>query len=537
LAREKHKSPLLPGDSHMSANKQDISKTKIEKEIYNTFKQEKNICIAEFLNKFDVTLFKNREYRSIDYTHESLLKLVLFQQLKGIKFHTKLTKYLRRNPSIRWKLGFNKTPDRTQIGYFINHILDKETKELIDFTTAKIEEVSEKFGILLDVETLEPKKPKKRTKIRNQYLQKKERTREICQLVKKRFSPFIDLNLNHNTVYSKSQFIDLMIHLGQTRDFAENGNKTFREIRNTGCPDADTLLYHLKNYQDYKQLHKMFTTLFEIVWNMTQQANIFDITKRYDVAIDFTEWYYYGDRNTPMVVGKEPDRGTSKCYKFATINIVEAGKRFTLLALPVGPFDTKEQILSKLFSYALQRIKIRRVYVDRGFFDSNAIKVFQRFHLKYLMPATKISTVKDVMDIVPAPSVITDFEMKDITFNLVIVEDELEDGNKVKRAFATNEEYNENDVNLAERLFDLYGKRWGVETSYRIKKHSYLPKTTSKNYLIRLFYFMFSVLLYNLWILADILIWLALFGVVKEDHLVTSKLFGTILYTIDPGGG
>jgi putative transposase len=121
------------------------------------------------------------------------------------------------------------------------------------------------------------------------------------------------------------------------------------------------------------------------------------------------------------------------------------------------------------------------------------------------MPATKISTVINVMEIAPTPSVITDFEMKDITFNLVILEEELKDGGKVKRAFATNEEYDENDVNLAERLFDLYGKRWGVETSYRVKKHSYLPKTTSKNYLIRLFYFMFSVLLYNLWILADIL--------------------------------
>ena len=65
----------------------------------------------------------------------------------------------------------------------------------------------------------------------------------------------------------------------------------------------------------------------------------------------------------------------------------------------------------------------------------------------------------------------------------------------------------------------------------------YLPKTTSKEYLIRLFYFMFSVLLYNLWILADILIWLALFGHVGEDHLVTSKLFGTILYTVDLEGG
>jgi len=127
--------------------------------------------------------------------------------------------------------------------------------------------------------------------------------------------------------------------------------------------------------------------------------------------------------------------------------------------------------------------------------------------------------------------------MKDVTFNLVIVEEEEKDGKVVKRAFATNEIFEENDVGLTERLFLLYGKRWGIETSYRVKKHSYLPKTTSKNYLIRLFYFMFSVLLYNLWILADILIWLALFGEVKEDHLITSKYFGTVLYTIDPGGG
>ena len=280
----------------------------------------------------------------------------------------------------------------------------------------------------------------------------------------------------------------------------------------------------------------MFTTLFEIVWEMTRTANLFDKRKRYDVAIDFTEWYFYGDRGAPMVVGKEPERGTSKCYKFATINIVESGKRFTLLALPVGPFDKKEEILRKLLGYVLERIRIRRVYVDRGFCDSYSIKVFNSLHLKYLMPATKLPTVKKMLEITSAPSIITDFEMKDVTFNLVIVEEEEKNGEMVKRAFATNEQFEENDVSLAERLFLLYGKRWGIETSYRVKKHSYLPKTTSKNYLIRLFYFMFSVLLYNLWILADILIWLALFGEIKEDHLITSKYFGTVLYMIDPGG-
>jgi len=523
----------------MRLGNRNISRETIELEIYNTFglfKEHKSINIVDFLDKLDLTAFKGYKYRSIKFSYESLFKLILFQKLKGIKFHTKLTKFLRQHRQELHTLGFNEIPDRRIIGYFLHHILDNEIKELLEFATHKIEEISEKFGILLDIKTFEPEKPQKETKEQNQHLQRNEKTKEICRLFKKRFAPFINLNLKNNTLYKKNQFIDLLIHMGMTKDFAENGSKTYKELRGQDNPDADTLLYHLKKYTDTKDLHKMFVTLFEIVWEMTRKINLFDIRKHYDVAIDFTEWYFYGDRGAPMVVGKEPERGTSKCYKFATINIVEAGKRFTLLALPVGPFDTKEEILRKLLSYVLERIKIRRLYVDRGFCDSNAIKVFNSLHLKYLMPATKISTVKDVMAITPAPRIITDFEMKDVTFNLVIIEEELENGTKEKRAFATNEEYNENDLNLAERLFDLYGKRWGIETSYRVKKHSYLPKTTSKNYQIRLFYFMFSVLMYNLWILADILIWLALFGVVKEDHLVTSKYFGTVLYTIDPGG-
>lgn len=523
----------------MPSSNRIISKETIEQEIYKTFeklKEKKNIKIADFLQTFGTAPFQDRKYRKINFSYESLFKLILFQKLKGIRFHTKLTKYLNKNPSEKFKLGFTKTPDRTQIGYFVNHILHDETKELIEFITSKIEEISEKFGIILDINTFEPEKPQKETKERNQYLQKNEKTKEVCRLFKKRFSPFINLNLKNNTLYKKNQFIDLLIHLGMTKDFAENGSKTYKELRGLRNPDADTLLYHLKNYTDTKELHRMFTTLFEIVWEMARKINLFDIRKRYDVAIDFTEWYFYGDRGSPMVVGKEPDRGTTKCYKFATINIVESGKRFTMLTLPAGPFDIKEEILRRLLNYVLERIKIRRVYVDRGFCDSNSIKVFNHLRLKYLMPATKISTVKSIMEITPAPCVIKDFEMKDITFNLVIVEEKDNNGIMVKRAFATNEIYNENDINLTERLFLLYGKRWGIESSYRVKKHSYLPKTTSKNYFIRLFYFMFSVLLYNLWILADILIWLALVGVVKEDHLLTSKYFGTVLYMIDPGG-
>jgi hypothetical protein len=232
-----------------------------------------------------------------------------------------------------------------------------------------------------------------------------------------------------------------------TQDYAENGSKTLKELKGPHNPDADTLLYHLKHYDHYPDLHRMFTTLFEVIWEMTKTAHLFDIHKKYDVAIDFTEWYYYGDRGTPMIVGKKPERGTTKCYKFATITIVETTRRFTMLAVPVGPFDNKHKILETLITYV----------------DSDSIKLFQRHHLKYLMPCTQISTVKNLLNITPAPAVITDFPLADTTFTMVILQETKENGETLKYAFATNEHYDEHDVTLTERLFQLYGKRWGIE--------------------------------------------------------------------------
>jgi len=499
----------------------------------NNSTKKKNIYIADLLEKLDISTIKNKNYRKIKYSYESLIKLILYQKLKKFRFITQTRQYLKNHPDEAVQLGFKQLPDRRQIGYFQNHILDNRTKELLDFIVFKIEEISEKFGIILDTIVVKPLKPRRQTKIRNQYYQRDKKTREICKVIKKRFTPFIDLKLHHNTIYRKKQFIDLLIHMGMTRDFAENGSKTFKEIKGEKTPNSDTLLYHIKNYDNFREIQKMYLTLFEILWTMVKQSNIIDVHRSYDVAVDYTEWFYYGDRSTPMIVGKKPERGTTKCYKFATINIVEAGKRFTLLAIPVGPFDTKESILKQLFTYALERIKIRRVYVDRGFFDSTSINTIKQFRLRFLMPCTANSRIKQLLEILPAPTVIKDYEMENSLFNVVIVEDE----NGDKRAFATNEDFNENDVDLAQRLFLLYGKRWGIETSYKVKKQSFLPKTTSKNYLIRIFYFLFSVLLYNLWLLVDVLLWLAVFGEVGSDHLITSKYFGTILYTIDPGGG
>jgi putative transposase len=121
------------------------------------------------------------------------------------------------------------------------------------------------------------------------------------------------------------------------------------------------------------------------------------------------------------------------------------------------------------------------------------------------------------------PITIGDVKKKSVSVNLVVVLDD----NMEKRGFVTNMDL---DRLHTRRLSKLYSKRWGIETAYRVKK-DFRPKTTSKNYVIRLFYFLFSVCLYNLWELVNVI--LALVDRIDpKTPFIAAKLFGTILFRV-----
>ncbi|MGF3555184.1 MAG: hypothetical protein ACQXXF_07990, partial [Thermoplasmatota archaeon] len=235
----------------MQTSKRNISHTTIEKEIYNTFEQfkiKKEITIADYLNKLHISYFNNDVYRSIKFPYESLIKILIFQKLKGIKFQSQLEKYLRFHRQELHKLDLTTVPNQRTINYFVNNILDEETKQLVNFVTSKIEDISNKFGIILDTNLIKPSVPKEKTE-RTYYHNKNLKTKEISKQFKKRFSSILDLNIKKNSIYKKYDFIDLLLHLCNTNDFAENGSKTF-QLQRTKTPNGDTLLYHLKDYHD-----------------------------------------------------------------------------------------------------------------------------------------------------------------------------------------------------------------------------------------------------------------------------------------------
>tara|TARA_Y100000310_G_scaffold258493_1_gene266936 strand:+ start:4493 stop:5632 length:1140 start_codon:yes stop_codon:yes gene_type:complete len=358
---------------------------------------------------------------------------------------------------------------------------------------------------------------------------KSKEIKRITKLLKKKVYPSINLKMHHNSKYSETDFLDLLTYVAITHDFTNNGSKTF-ELLKENTPASNTVIHHIKKL-DSEYVEKLFMKTFDKLIKEATKYKPF--RKRVDLAIDITEQMYYGDKNDYMVCETKPKDGTSHCFRYITINVVENGKRFTLLALPMHKFTTKAKVVRKLIEYAKSKVKIRYVYLDRGFFNSEIINLLKELKVKFLMPAIRNVKIQRFMrEYKEVQSKIIDYDMgyrkyNRAEFKLVFVNDK----QGVKRVFATNIVVAEE---LTQQYFSWYSKRWGIETSYRVKG-DFKARTTSKYYSVRLFYFMWSVCLYNIWVLVSLVVAI-IFHIYLKKPLVTAKLFGAVLYSSEPRG-
>lgn len=80
---------------------------------------------------------------------------------------------------------------------------------------------------------------------------------------------------------------------------------------------------------------------------------------------------------------------------------------------------------------------------------------------------------------------------------------------KGRRAYVTNKDVDGDDL-TAEAVINRYKDRWRIETEFRVIKHSFLPETQTRKFNIRAFYWLFSSMLYNGWVLLD--------AFIRQDH-------------------
>jgi putative transposase len=358
--------------------------------------------------------------------------------------------------------------------------------------------------------------------------------RKFKRTVESEIFPLLDFELHPQAKYDTRAFLELLTHMAITHDFAENGSKTFEFIAERKAPSADDLLWHLAKFSPDEILAR-FTAVFDRVFRIANEVTPLR-GKRFDVAVDFHDWPCRC-KNGEGTIEIQRKKGCSRGYRFATINIVKPGFRFTLLALPVRKHSEMVGVTEKLVKFAMKRIKINRVYCDRWYYKREVVRAFKRLKVKFLIRALESTGIKKIRVIGSLP-VVMDYEMRGNCppygrerVKLLIVRGEKDE----IMYFITNSAVNEEN---AERFAELYRKRWGVEVSYRVKG-DLKPKSASRRYVIRLFYFMFSACLYNLWALANLTVGIAVLRFVPGEPFITTKFFGAVLYLpavpFDPG--
>ena len=511
---------------------------KYEEELKNLFEgsQEKFLKVSQILSSIDFSELVSQEAYS-KFPINSISKLYLFRLIKGLKNYENVKKYLLENPDEAFQLGFYKNennelalPPKRTYNFYLQNKITKEQKEELNLLAERILSLANKNEIILDIEIV-----KKTIKEKKKSYERE--IRETVKLVKKLVYPKIDLKIKENGKFTTKDLLDVLVHVAFTHDFTNNGSFTFKEMnQDRKTPSGDLMLYHFSKFDSVEKLRTMFEKILDVIFNFSKRNYNILQRRKLDIAYDIHNICYYGE-NASYVRGGKFENGTSRFYQFLTCSIVVAGRRFILDVVPIHTLDTIPKLIDESLKRVKTKIRVERAYLDRGFNSSMIINALKKNGINFLMPMVRTSTVKKYFDKFEdnPTGMVKDFVIgkEKATVNLILVDDK--DG--VKRAFISNF-----DVlpEKAFQLYEMYGKRWGIETGYRSVDHDFKPKTTTKNYNIRLFYFLFSVCLFNLWVLVNICISLLIYGRIKDKPLITAKLFATILYRVqieyDSGG-
>lgn len=314
---------------------------------------------------------------------------------------------------------------------------------------------------------------------------------------------------------------EILVRAASNGDTIENTTKTLKKI-----PSANDIRYHLNKIDNFEELEKQI--------NQALKSRVPKGIKKghLKLAIDLNLIPYYGkpsNKELPYIYRSQAKSGTCSFYAYATLYVLMKGKRVTLAIRGVRSLDTSVAIITYLLAEldALD-IQVKQLYLDRGFFNVPVIRWLQALEIPLLMPAIKTGKHGGIKQFLKGrKSYKTTYTMTrsgnqndSVTFDLSIIckyrkgkrnRKGVEYFAYVVHKIKTNLSYIHQD----------YRKRFGIESSYRLKNICRI-RTTNKKPVLRLLFVGFSFILVNIWIT---LLWLKISRKRKGRRLIYRKLF------------
>ena len=320
-------------------------------------------------------------------------------------------------------------------------------------------------------------------------------------------------------VCDEQTLFEILVKAASSGDSIENTAKTLKNV-----PTSNDIRYHLNKINNFEEL--------EIQINKVLKSRIPLGLKNgcQKIAIDLNLICYYGKPTSEellYIYRSEAKSGTNSFYAYATLYVITNNKRVTLAIRGIRRFDTSVAIITYLLAELdFLKINVKKLYLDRGFFNTPVIRWLQALDIPFMMPAIKTGKQGGIKQLLKGKksykTTYTIARDKDdsVTFNLWIV-CKYRKGKHHQHGVQYFVYVVHNIKTNLDYIYQDYRKRFGIETSYRLKNICRI-KTNNKNPVLRLLFVGISFLLVNIWVN---LLWLRISRKRKGSRLIYRTLF------------
>ncbi len=304
-----------------------------------------------------------------------------------------------------------------------------------------------------------------------------------------------NISLHTQGACDKRKLFEILVRAASCEDSIEN---TAKILNQTPC--VNDIRYHLKKIDNFEELETQI--------NAALQSKLPNGIKkgRHKIAIDLNLIPDYGEASESeevYIYRSEAKSGTCSFYAYATLYVLTQGKRVTLSIRGIRRFDTNVAIITYLLSdISSLKLRVKKLYLDRGFFSVPVIRWLQALDIAFVMPAIRRGKQGGINQFWKGKrSFKTTYPMnrsKDdfVTFNLCVI-CKYRKGKRGQRGveyFAYVIYKTQISLNY---IHQDYRKRFGIESSYRLKNLCRI-RTNNKKPVLRLLFVGISFLLVNI---------------------------------------
>jgi putative transposase len=230
--------------------------------------------------------------------------------------------------------------------------------------------------------------------------------------------------------------------------------------------------------------------------------------RSFETGIDLTDIAYHGQpaQDDQEIRRGKAKSGTTHFHAYATLSIVHHQRRYELALTFVWADESMDQVVQRLISQAKTLgLRIRRAYLDKGFCSKEVFHFLRSHRIAYLIPIPKRGKSGGIRALfVGRGSYRTRYTFnanteKAYTIDVILI-CRYPKGRygRHKVEWFAYAAWGMDKIDL-HQVFDLYRRRFGMESGYR-QMHQVRARTTSRNPALRLLLVGLALIIYNAYI-------------------------------------